>query len=111
MVFCLMSSVFQLTVNVAVHVVLVPPELLAVPTYVVVVVGATETEPLADVSAPTLGLIDPETAFCDVQDSVAELPRVIVFGTTDNAQVTAGGVTVTVPVHVPVPPVPVAVAV
>lgn len=74
-------------------------------------VGATETEPLTAVRAPTPGVMDPETAFCDVQESVAEFPRVIVFGTKESEQFTAGGVTVTVRVHVPVPPAPVAVAV
>lgn len=76
-----------------------------------VAVGETVTEPLAAVSAPTPGAMDPAIAFCDVQDRVAELPRAMVVGLIDKVQLGKGAVTVTVREQVPVPPAPVTVAV
>jgi hypothetical protein len=99
-----------LTVNVAVQVLDEESAATAVPTYVVVAVGATVVEPLAWVIGPS-GLIDPETAFCDVHESVAELPRTIDAGLNDNVHVAADGVTVMDREQVLVPPAPVTVAV
>lgn len=74
-------------------------------------VGEIVVEPLGEAMGPRPGLIDPETAFWDVHDNVAEEPRVITDGATDKEQLTVDGVTVIIRVQVFVPPGPETVAV
>lgn len=77
-----------------------------------VVEGTTACEPLA-LTAPTVGLMLTEVAFCVVQESVAAEPVVTEVGSATSVHTGAGGVTVTVTVAVQStePPGPVAVPV